>query len=154
MVRKASLGSVVTSSRLRVALVAGVLLAVTGCATGSDHALLTSANVTLAPDDAAAVTTEAIKADPAHAPEIVAAAISSAPRHAAAIMQAAYAIVPEQRKAINRAVTVRTLPSELSLPPSAMPQGVMASAPFTVPFRTQSRLQFMSGSPLSHSGAY
>jgi hypothetical protein len=146
--------SVVALHDLRVALVAGVLLAATGCATGSDHALLTSVNVTLTPDDAVAVTTEAIKADPAHAPEIVAAAFTSAPRHAAAIMQAAYAIVPEQRKAIDRAVTTRTLPSELSLPASALPQGVMASAPFTVPFRTQSRLQFMSGSPLSHSGAY
>jgi hypothetical protein len=154
MVRRASLTSVVTLTDLRVALVAGVLLAATGCATGSDRALLTSANVLLAPDDAVSVTTDAIKADPAHAPEIVAAAVTSAPRHAAAIRQAAYVMVPEQRKAIDRAVAARTAPSELSLPPSALPQGVMASAPFTVPFRTQSRLQFMSGSPLSHSGAY
>lgn len=140
---------------LRVALIAGVLLAATGCATGSDRALLTSANVMLAPDDAVSVTIEAVRADPAQAPEIVAAAITSAPRQAAAITQAAYAIVPDQRTAIDRAVAAtRTLPPELALPPSALPQGVMASAPFTVPFRTQSRLQFMSGSPLSHSGAY
>lgn len=154
MVRRASLTSVVTITDLRVALVAGVLLAATGCATGPDRALLTSANVMLAPDDAVSVTTDAIEADPAHAPEIVAAAVTSAPRQAAAITQAAYAIVPEQHKPIERAVASRTVPSELSLPPSALPQGVMASAPFTVPFRTQSRLQFMSGSPLSHSGAY
>jgi hypothetical protein len=154
MVRRASLMSVVALNHQRVALVAGVLLAATGCATGSDHAVLTSANVLLAPDDAVAVTSDTIKADPAHAPEIVAAAVTSAPRQAAAITQAAYAIVPEQRKAIDRAVAARTVPSELSLPPSALPQGVMTSAPFTVPFRTQSRLQFMSGSPLSHSGAY
>ena len=139
---------------LRVALIAGVLLTAMGCATGSDRALLTSANLMLAPDDAVSLTTDAIRADPAQAPEIVAAAVTSAPLQAAAITQAAYAIVPEQRNAIDRAVAARTLPSELSLPPSALPQGVMASAPFTVPFRTQSRLQFMSGSPLSHSGAY
>ena len=154
MIRRARLMSGVTFDRVRVALVAGVLVAATGCATGPDRALLTSVNVTLAPDDAVAVTTDAIKADPARAPEIVAAAVTSAPRRAPAITQAAYAIVPEQRKAIDRAVATRTVPSELSLAPSALPQGVMASAPFTVPFRTQSRLQFMSGSPLSHSGAY
>lgn len=154
MVRIASLTSVVTLTDLRVALVAGVLLAATGCATGSDPALLTSVNVMLAPDDAVVVVTDAIKADPAHAPEITAAAVTSAPRQAATITQAAYAAAPDQRNAIDRAVAARTAPSDLSLPPSALPQGVMASAPFTVPFRTQSRLQFMSGSPLSHSGAY
>jgi hypothetical protein len=97
MVRRASLMSVVALNHQRVALVAGVLLAATGCATGSDHAVLASANVLLAPDDAVAVTSETIKADPAHAPEIVAAAVASAPRQAAAITQAAYAIVPEQQ---------------------------------------------------------
>ena len=153
MVRR-GLTSVVTLTDLRLAMIAGVLLAATGCATGSDRALLTSVNVLLASDDAVAVTTDAIKADPAQAPEITAAAVASAPRQAAAITQAAYAIAPEQRNAIHRAVAARTVPLELALPPSALPQGVLASAPFTVPFRTQSRLQFMSGSPLSHSGAY
>ena len=37
---------------------------------------------------------------------------------------------------------------------AALPEGVMGQAPFTVPFRAQSRAQFMSGSLLSHSGAY
>ncbi len=90
-------------------LVAGVLLAATGCVTASDPAAAT---------------------------------------------QAAYAAAPDQRDAIDRALASRAAPVDLTLPPAAMPQGVMAQAPYTVPFRTQSRVQFMSGSPLSHSGAY
>ena len=154
MVRTRSLRSFVTLTDLRLALVAGVLLAATGCATGSDSALVTSVNVILAPDDAVVATTDAIKADPAHAPEITAAAVGSAPRQAAAITQAAYVAAPDQRGAIDRALAARTPPTDLSLPPSAMPHGVMAQAPYTVPFRSQSRVQFMSGSQLSHSGAY
>jgi hypothetical protein len=80
--------------------------------------------------------------------------VRSAPRQAAAITAAAYAVAPDQRAAIDRAVLVARQPVEMSLPPAAMPQGVMAQAPFTVPFRTQSRVQFMSGSLLSHSGSY
>lgn len=143
-----------TTSSMRLALVAGALLAATGCATASDPAVITSVNVILAPDDAVAATTDAIKADPAHAPEITVAAVTSAPRHAAAIRQAAYAAAPDQRDAINRALTARTEPADVSLPPAAMPHGVMAQAPFTVPFRSKSRIQFMSGSHLSQSGAY
>jgi hypothetical protein len=154
MVRTTSPRSFVTLTDLRLALVAGVLLAATGCATSSDPALITSVNVALAPDDAVAATTEAIRADPARAPEITAAAVTSAPRQAPAITQAAYAAAPDQREAINRALATRPAPADMSLPPAALPQGVMAQAPFTVPFRTQSRLQFMSGSNLSHSGAY
>jgi hypothetical protein len=137
-----------------VALVVSALIAATGCATVSDPAVVTSVNVMLAPETAVAVTTEAIKADPAHAPEITAAAVTSSPHQVAAITQAAYAAAPDQRDAIDRALVTRTQPVDVSLPPAAMPQGVMAQAPFTVPFRTQSRVQFMSGSLLSHSGVY
>jgi hypothetical protein len=135
-------------------LMATVLLAVTGCATGSDPALITSVNVMLAPDHAVLATTQAIEAHPAHAPAIVAGAVTSAPHEAAAITQASYAAAPDQRGAIDRALANRRGREDLSLPPAALPQGVMAQAPFTVPFRTQSRAQFMSGSRLSHSGAY
>jgi hypothetical protein len=154
MVRRTSLTSVVKLTDLRLALVAGVLLAATGCATGSDPALITSVNVMLAPQEAVVVTTDAIKADPAHAPEITAAAVTSAPDQAPAITQAAYAAAPDQRAKIDRAVAARPAREDLSLPPAALPSGVMAQAPFTVPFRTQTRLQFMNGSLLSHSGAY
>ena|SRR5687768_9025974 len=141
-------------SHLRLALVAGALLAATGCATASDPAVITSVNVMLAPEDAVVATRTAILADPAHAPEITAAAVRSAPAQAAAITQAAYAAAPDQRAAIDRALVSRAERVDVSLPPAAMPQGVMAQAPFTIPFRTQSRIQFMSGSLLSHSGAY
>jgi len=153
MVRKTSLTSVVKLTDLRLALVAGVLLAATGCATGSDSAVITGANVFLAPDEAVVATTRAIQADPAHAPEITVAAVTSAPHQEFAITQAAYAAAPDQRVAIDRALAARTV-ADLSLPPSALPVGVMAQAPYTVPFRTQTRLQFMNGQPLSHSGAY
>ena len=155
MFRTTSLTSVVKHFDLRLALVAGALLAATGCATGSDPALVTSVNVILEPDPVVA-TTNAILADPAHAPEITAAAVTSAPRHADAITRAAYAAAPDQRVAIDRALAVRTTPSsaDIALAPAAMPVGVMAQAPYTVPFRTQSRLQFMQGSELSRSGAY
>jgi hypothetical protein len=154
MVRTASSRSVALFGDLRLALVISVLIAATGCATASDPAVITSVNVMLAPEAAVAATTEAIRADPAHAPEITAAAVTSSPRQDAAITQAAYAAAPDQRDAIDRALATRTEPIDVSVPPAAMPQGVMAQAPFTVPFRTQSRVQFMSGSLLSHSGAY
>ena len=140
--------------RTTLTLVAGVLLAATGCVTASDPAVVTSVNVILAPDDAVAATTEAIRAEPGRAPEITAAAVTSAPRQATAITQAAYAAAPDQRDAIDRALMTRAAPIDLTPPPAAMPQGLMAQAPYTVPFRTQSRVQFMGGSPLSHSGAY
>jgi hypothetical protein len=145
--------SAVKLDDLRPALVAAVLLVATGCATGPDPALITSVNLIVAPDDAAVAVTDAIKAHPGHAPEITAAAVSSAPRQAAAITRAAHAAAPDQHDAIDRAVANRVAP-DVSLPPAALPQGVMAQAPFTVPFRTQGRVQFMSGSLLSHSGAY
>jgi hypothetical protein len=135
-------------------MMAAVLLTATGCATGSDPALVTSVNVILAPDDAVVATTQAIEAHPAHAPAITAAAVTSAPHQAAAITQASYAAAPDQRRAIDEALVNRPGRDDVSAPPAALPQGVMAQAPFTVPFRTQSRAQFMSGSLLSHSGAY
>ena len=154
MVRTASSSSVALLGDLRLALVVSMLIAATGCATASDPAVVTSVNVMLAPETAVTATTEAIKADPAHAPEITAAAVTSSPRQAAAITQAAYAAAPDQRDAIDRALATRGAPVDVFTPPAAMPQGVMAQAPFTVPFRTQSRVQFMSGSQLSHSGVY
>jgi hypothetical protein len=132
----------------------GLLIAATGCASASDVTVVTSVNVLLAPDDAVALTTEAIKANPSHAADITTAAVTSSPRQAAAITQAAYAAAPDQRDAIDRALARRSAAVEVALPPAAMPQGVMAQAPFTIPFRTQSRVQFMSGSLLSRSGAY
>jgi len=153
MARTTSMTSVVNGD-LRLALVTAVLLAATGCATASDPAHITSVNVILAPEDAVVAVTEAIRADPRHAPEITAAAVSSAPRQGAAITHAASAAAPDQRGAIARAVASRPAPEDMPVPPAALPQGVMAQAPFTVPFRTQSRAQFMSGSLLSHSGAY
>jgi hypothetical protein len=154
MARTTSMTSVVKVGDLRLALVAGALLAATGCATTADPAVITSVNVILAPDDTVRATTEAVREHPRHAPQITAAAVTSAPLQAAAITQAAYAAAPDQRDAIDRAVANRPALEDRSLPPAALPLGVMAQAPFTVPFRTQSRVEFMTGSPISHSGAY
>ncbi|HUF93447.1 MAG TPA: hypothetical protein VMR23_13790 [Candidatus Limnocylindria bacterium] len=51
-------------------------------------------------------------------------------------------------------MAARTPPADLTALPAALPQSLMAQAPDTVPFRRQTREQFMGGSPLSRSGAY
>jgi hypothetical protein len=134
--------------------VAGALLAAAGCATTADPAVITSVNVMLAPDNAGHVTAEAVRKNPGQAPEITAAAVTSAPRQAAAITEAAYAAAPDQRDAIDRAVANRAAPADMSISPAALPHGVMAQAPLTGPFRSQSRVEFMNGSLISRSGAY
>ena len=95
--------------------------------------LLTAAGCATGSDPALITSVNAILA-PDDAVVATTQAIKADPRHAPDMMAAA--------------------PEDVSLAPAALPQGVMAQAPFTVPFRTQSRVQFMSGSPLSHSGAY
>jgi hypothetical protein len=108
---------------LRYAVAGAALLAATGCASGSPQsALLTSANIQLAPENAVAFTRAAIASDPGHAPQITAAAVTSAPGQAGAIVEAAVAAAPDQREAITQALMEVT-------PPSALPQQQIVPRP-------------------------
>src|SRR2546428_3257143 len=115
-----SMGHLTNAPRIRMGLIAGALLAATGCATTEwpqttqqpPMDAITATNIFLLPDQAVSLTLQGIAADRMHAAEITAAAVTAAPDQEAAIESAAVAAAPERAADIRQAVAIARAPRE------------------------------------------